>query len=136
MPSEPENARFLALKAAMLPRDTNQYGTIFGGVLLSHIDLAGGIGARHVVESNGWPVRPLVTVAMDRIEFRRPVLVGDTVSFWTSVVRIGNTSITVHIVVETDRGEGTIELTQAEATFVAVVGEGSDRYPVAIRGED
>lgn len=133
MSSETETPRYLALKAAMMPRDTNQYGTIFGGVLLSYIDLAAGIGARHVLETNGWPDRPLVTVAMDRVEFKSPVLVGDTVSFWTSVVRIGNTSITMQIVVETDRGSGTIGLTRAEATFVAVEGEGADRRPVAIR---
>lgn len=133
MPNPPPE-RHLALKAAMLPRDTNQYGTIFGGVLLSHIDLAGGIGARHVVETHGWPVRPLVTVAMDRIEFRQPVLVGDTVSFWTSVVRIGRTSITIRVDVETDRGDGPIDLTAAEATFVAVDGVGTERHPVPIRG--
>ena len=126
--------RYLALKSAMMPRDTNQYGTIFGGVLLSHIDLAAGIGARHIVESNGWPKRALVTVAMDRVEFKRPVFVGDTVSFWTSIIRIGTTSISIHVSVEADRDDGTIQLTEADVTFVAVEIHGGDRSPAPIRG--
>lgn len=126
--------RLLALKTAMLPKDTNQYGTIFGGVLLSQIDLAAGIGARHVVQSNHWPDQKMVTVAMDRIEFHEPVAVGDTVSYWTSVVRIGRTSITIRVDVETDRGDGPISVTHGEATFVAVAGEGEAQRPVPLRG--
>ncbi len=135
-PTPPEGGeRHLALKTAMLPKDTNQYGTIFGGVLLSQIDLAAGIGARHVVRSNRWPERKMVTVAMGDIEFHVPVIVGDTVSYWTSVVRLGRTSITIRVEVETDRGEGPIAVTKGEATFVAVAGEGEAQRPVAIRGE-
>ena len=65
MESEP----YLALKTAMMPRDTNKHGTIFGGVLLSYIDLAAGIGAQHLIRSKGWPGQALVTVAVDRTEF-------------------------------------------------------------------
>ncbi len=130
MESEP----YLALKTAMMPRDTNKFGTIFGGVLLSYIDLAAGIGAQHFVQSQGWPEHALVTVAMDRIEFKEAVVVGDTVSFWTSVERVGNTSITLHISVETDRNRETIQVTQASATFVAIQESGGKRSPIPLRG--
>lgn len=127
--------RYLALKAAMMPRDTNQHGTIFGGVLLSYIDQAASIGARSVIQDQGWPDQPMVTVAMDRIEFKEPVLVGDTVSFWTTVTRIGRTSITAHVQVEVERSRKTIQVTEAEVTYVTVEVINGKRCPVPIRGE-
>lgn len=130
-----ESQHYLALKVSTMPRDTNQYGTIFGGVLLSYIDQAGAIGARYVVASSGWPVQPLVTVAMKSVEFLQPVWVGDVLSFWTEVVRIGTTSITVQIVVEAERDGRPARLTEAEVTYVAVELEAEQRRPVPIRGE-
>lgn len=126
--------RYLALKAAMMPRDTNPHGTIFGGVLLSYIDQAADIGARAVIRREGWSERVLVTVAMDRIVFKEPVLVGDTVSFWTEVDRIGRTSITVHVLVEVERSSLVIQVTEAVATYVAVEARDGTRRPVPIRG--
>ena len=114
------DSRHLALKAAMLPKDTNQYGTIFGGVLLSYIDQAGAVGADHEIRCQGWPAAQLVTVALNAVEFHEPVFVGDVVSFYTNVVRIGTTSITMHVVVEADRGAGSLMLTEADVTYVAV----------------
>ena len=114
------DTRYLALKSAMLPKDTNQYGTIFGGVLLSYIDQAGGVGADHEIRGQGWPATALVTVAMNKVEFHEPVFVGDVVSFYTEVLRLGTTSITVHVSVETDRGAGVVRLTEADVTYVAV----------------
>jgi acyl-CoA thioesterase YciA len=73
------------LRVAMLPRDTNSHGTIFGGVILSHIDLAGGIAASRQAS------RKFVTRAMREVEFIAPVYVGDVVSFYTSVIRQGTT---------------------------------------------
>jgi acyl-CoA thioesterase YciA len=125
--------RYLALKAAMLPKDTNQYGTIFGGVLLSYIDQAGAVGADHEIRRQGWPITPMVTVAMNAVEFHQPVFVGDTVSFYTNIVKVGRTSITVHVTVETDRGAGVVKLTEADVTYVAVDLE-AGRKPRAIRG--
>ena len=75
----------------MLPRDTNERGTIFGGVILSHLDLAGAVEASHHTENK------LVTVAMDKIDFIAPVHVGNVVSFYTRTTRIGRTSIQVHV---------------------------------------
>jgi acyl-CoA thioesterase YciA len=126
--------RYLAVKVVMMPRDTNQYGTIFGGVLLSYMDQAGAVGAQHEIRRAGWPDRPVVSVAMNRVEFHQPVFVGDTVSFWTQLIRVGRTSITMHVTVEADRQGETVQLTEAEVTYVAVDLTAGDRRPVPIRG--
>lgn len=126
---------YLALKAVMMPRDTNPYGTIFGGVTMSYIDQAGAVGARHAIRHEGWPDQPIVTVAMNSVEFHQPVFVGDSVSFYTKVVRVGRTSITMHVIVETDRQGAAVRLTEAEVTYVAVNLNEEGRPPVPIRGE-
>jgi len=132
--TEPIAPRYLALKAVLMPRDTNHHGTIFGGVLLSHIDQAGAVGALHEIRQAGWPDRLIVTVALNRVEFHQPVYVGDLVSFWTSLVRVGRTSITVHVEVEADRDGAPVKLTEAEVVYVAVEAIGDERRPVPIRG--
>ena len=129
------NEPYLAIKAVMMPRDTNPYGTIFGGVVLSYIDQAGAVGAYHAVRRAGWPDQPIVTVAMKSVEFHRPVFVGDIVSFYTRVARVGRTSITMQVTVEADRGGTDLKLTEAEVTYVAVRLDGDGRQPVPIRGE-
>ena len=127
--------RYLAIKVVMMPRDTNPHGTIFGGVLLSYIDQAGAVGAHHEIRRAGWPDRPLVTVAMNGVEFHLPVFVGDVVSFWTRLVKAGRTSITMHVDVEADRRGEVVQLTEAEVTYVAVDLTGDERHPVPIRGD-
>jgi len=100
----------------MLPRDTNQYGTVFGGVILSYIDQAGFIEARK------YGVHRWVTVAIDRVEFRAPIHVGDVVSFLTQTLRTGRTSVTVRVMVEAERfasGE-CVPVTEAQMVMVAV----------------
>jgi acyl-CoA thioesterase YciA len=121
--------RYLAVKVVMMPRDTNPMGTIFGGVLLSYIDQAGVVGALWEVRRAGWPDPRLVTVAMNAVEFHEPVLVGDIVSFWTQVVRVGRTSIAVHVVVETEHQRQTVKLTQAEVVYVSIDETGPERRP-------
>ncbi len=116
----------------MMPRDTNPHGTIFGGVLLSHIDMAGATGVRHAIRQAGWAEKPVVTVAMNEVEFLQAVFVGDVVSFYTRPIRVGRTSITMHVTVETDRDSEVVRLTEAEVTYVAVSLE-EDRRPVPIR---
>lgn len=108
-----------AIRITMMPRDTNPQGTIFGGVILSYIDTAGAIEAhRHTGMDR------FVTVAMKEVIFHEPVYVGDLVSFYAETTRVGNTSITVHVVVEAERyGVGTrekVRVTEAEVTYVAV----------------
>jgi acyl-CoA thioesterase YciA len=132
--SDQAQRRYLAIKVVMMPRDTNPYGTIFGGVILSYIDQAGAVGARHEIEMQGFPAQPIVTVAMESVQFREPVYVGDTLSFWTNTRRIGDTSITMHVTVETERDGESRLLTQADVTYVAVALGPDGRRPVSIRG--
>ena len=130
--------RIPAIKLVLLPKDTNAYGTIFGGVILSHIDLASAVEARKTAP------RRYVTRAMHEVEFHEPVFLGDIVSFYTETVRIGRTSITVRVLVESERwgvppgsplgtGHGeVVKVTEAEVVLVAV----DDKWrPVPIRPE-
>jgi len=107
-----------AIRITMLPRDTNSQGTIFGGVILSHIDIAGAIEAhRHTGMAR------FVTVAMREVIFHAPVFVGDLVSFYSETLKVGTTSITTRVVVEAERygspGESA-RVTEAEVVYVAV----------------
>jgi acyl-CoA thioesterase YciA len=105
------------LRITMLPRDTNARGTIFGGVILSHIDLAGGIAASRQAAQN------FVTRAIRAVEFIAPVYVGDVVSFYTAVLRQGTTSVTIKVSVEAERGKDPrhrVKVTEAEVIYVAV----------------
>ncbi len=125
---------YLAIQVVMMPRDTNPHGSIFGGVLLSYIDQAGAIGAiRGVVEAGG-PIPAVVTVAINRVEFKQPVLVGDVVRFLTRVVRVGRTSITVHVAVEAMRGAQTLQVTEAELVYVGVDLSQPSRPPKPLLG--
>ncbi len=134
MPGPASDERYLAIKVVMMPRDTNPHGTIFGGVLLSYLDQAGAVGARLEIRRSGWPDQQLVTVGMKSVEFHRPVHVGDVVSFWTRPVRVGTTSITMHVDVEAERGGAPEKLTEAEVTYVAVDLQDHQRRPTPIRG--
>lgn len=108
--------RRLSLRVVTMPRDTNQYGTIFGGVILSYIDQAGFVEARH----HG--VHKWVTVAVDRVEFKQPVHLGDVVAFYTTTTRLGTTSVTVRVEVEAERytDGSTVPVTEASITLVSV----------------
>lgn len=103
-----------AIRVILLPRDTNKHGTIFGGVILSYIDLAGAAAVRQVTAQR------IVTVAIKEVVFHAPVLVGEAVSFYTEVTRVGNTSVTVHVDVEASRGNKKVAVTEADITFVCV----------------
>lgn len=105
------------VRIVMLPKDTNGLGNIFGGVILSHLDLAAGEHARRIA-----PLR-YVTKVMREVEFIAPVKVGDTVSFYTETAKIGSTSIAVKVLVTAERGIGKLEaikVTEAEVVMVAV----------------
>jgi len=113
-----ESKRDPAIRITLLPRDTNSAGTIFGGVILSYIDMAGAIEAHRTTRMNRF-----VTVAMREVIFHKPVFVGDLVSFYAETVSIGNTSITIRVIVETERVGSTTEVlrvTEAEVVYVAV----------------
>jgi acyl-CoA thioesterase YciA len=117
--------RVPAIKVLLLPKDTNALGTIFGGVILSNIDLASAVEARKAA-----PHR-YVTKAMREVEFHAPVFLGDVVSFYTEAVRIGHTSITVKVTVIAERWGGgrgeEVKVTEAEVVLVAVDENGRPR---------
>ena len=107
-----------AIRVVLLPRDTNNHGTIFGGIILSYIDLAAAAQVRRLTSQR------IVTVAIKEVVFKAPVMVGEVVSFYTAVSKIGKTSISVHVEVEVDRGKEYIPVTQADVTFVCVDQDG------------
>jgi acyl-CoA thioesterase YciA len=123
---------YLAIQVVMMPRDTNPYGTIFGGVILSYLDQAGAIGARREVARAGGPLPFLVTVAINKVEFHRPVLVGDVVRFLTRLIRIGRTSITMQVSVEAERGDQVLPVTEAEIVYVGIDPTSLERRPVPL----
>ncbi len=135
MPEVFDDPPYLAMKTVMMPSDTNPHGTIFAGVILSRMAMAGIIGARYAVCQSGWPNPLLVARGMRQVEFYRASQVGDVVSYWTAVLKIGTTSITVKIRAETERQGQSVLLAEAEATYVAVEGEEEPRRPVPIRGK-
>jgi acyl-CoA thioesterase YciA len=111
----------------MMPRDANYLGTIFGGVILSSLDLAG------AVEAHRHSDKKLVTAAMREVKFIAPVFVGDLVSFYAETVKTGRTSLTVRVTVEAKRAKApheTVRVTQAEIIYVAVDEAGR---PVPVR---
>jgi acyl-CoA thioesterase YciA len=122
-----EQVRDAAIRLTMMPRDTNAHGTVFGGVILSYIDVAGGVEAvRHTKHER------FVTVAMKEVIFHEPVFIGDLVSFYAETLRVGNTSITVHVDVEAERfgNKGQkVKVTEAEVTFVAI-NEQREKVPI------
>jgi len=110
-------ARQPAIRVLMMPKDTNAMGTIFGGIILSYIDQAGAVPAHHVVAGR------IVTVALREVVFHEPVFVGDLVSFYADVTRVGTTSVTVHVTVEAERPGPTsrrVKVTEADVVYVHV----------------
>lgn len=107
-----------AIRITLLPRDTNSQGTVFGGIILSYIDMAGAIAAHRYTK-----MERFVTVAMREVVFHKPVLVGDLVSFYAETLSVGNTSITVRVIVEAERvgpASERVLVTDAEVVYVAV----------------
>lgn len=119
----------IALRVVTLPRDTNAYGTIFGGVILSYIDQAG------FVEARRHGVHRWVTAAMDHVDFVSPVHLGDVVTFYSRTMQEGRTSVTVQVRVEVERGaSGEVDLvTTAQLVMVAIDCDGK---PMPYRDRD
>jgi acyl-CoA thioesterase YciA len=118
-----------ALRLVPMPADANPTGDIFGGWIMSQVDIAGSIPALRVARGR------IATVAVNSFVFRQPVLIGDLVSFYARVVKVGRTSITVDVEVFAQRGipeEVTVKVTEATLTYVAV---DSDRKPRPIAPE-
>ena len=114
--TETEPVGDLCIRTLAMPADTNQNGDIFGGWLLSQMDLAGGVFASKITKSR------TVTVAIEAMNFRKPVFVGDLVSVHATLVRIGKTSITVHLEAWVLRRKEThpILVTDGNFTYVSI----------------
>jgi acyl-CoA thioesterase YciA len=110
----------LCTRTLAMPADTNQNGDIFGGWLLAQMDISGGVFAAKVTKSRN------VTVAIDAINFRKPVYVGDLVSVYGKLVRIGRTSISVHLEAWVTRRKETqaILVTDGNFTYVSIDDQG------------
>jgi acyl-CoA thioesterase YciA len=107
----------LAIRVMAMPADTNPAGDIFGGWLMSQVDIAGSIIAHRHTRSR------IVTVAVDSFQFKQPVFVGDVISCYATITRVGRTSITVHVKAFADRHghpHEHIQVTEADLTYVAV----------------
>lgn len=114
----------LALRTLAMPADTNPSGDIFGGWVMSQMDIAGGITAWNVADGR------VATVAVDGFTFHRPINVGDVVCCYSDVLRTGNTSVTVLIeawVLRGRRPENRIKVTEGTFTFVAIDADGNKR---------
>src|SRR3989454_12756291 len=123
MDRQPEN-KLPPLRYRTMPADANQNGDIFGGWIMSHVDIAGGVLAGRTARGR------VATVAVKEFIFKQPVQVGDVLSFYAELVRIGNTSITVSVEVYAERRPSdpkVVKVTQATLTYVAIDRDGRPR---------
>jgi acyl-CoA thioesterase YciA len=113
------------LRIVPMPADTNAHGTIFGGWVMAQVDIAGSIPAYERAQG------PVVTVAVNSFVFKEAVFVGDLVSFYARVLRVGRTSITVDVEVFAQRGRlgraQAVKVTEAQLTYVAIDAERKPR---------
>lgn len=118
-----------ALRVVPMPADANQHGDIFGGWVMSQVDVAGAVPAARRARGR------VATVAVNSFVFKQPVLVGDLVSFYATITHVGRTSVTVDVQVYAERNPGKmicVKVTEASLTYVAV---GPDRRPVPLPPE-
>jgi len=121
----PENKEPV-LRVVPMPHDANQHGDIFGGWIMAQVDVAGGVLAARRARGR------VATIAVNAFQFKQPVFIGDLLSFYADIVRVGNTSITVQVEVYAQRNPSdieTVKVTEATLTYVAT---GPDRKPRAV----
>ena len=114
----------LVLKVIPMPADTNGNGDIFGGWVMAQVDLAGSVLPARAIQGR------MATVAVNEFIFKQPVRVGDILSFYASITRVGNTSVTVEVEVYAERfaTQGQyVKVTEARLTYVAIDGQGRPR---------
>ncbi|MBI4755940.1 MAG: acyl-CoA thioesterase [Betaproteobacteria bacterium] len=112
------------LRVVPMPADTNPAGDIFGGWVMAQVDIAGGVAAMRRARGR------VATVAVNSFQFKQPVTVGDVLSFFARVLRVGRTSITVDVEVFAERNPArpyVVRVTEAQLTYVALNGDGSKR---------
>ena len=113
-----------ALRVVPMPADSNQNGDIFGGWIMAQVDIAGGTIAGRLARGR------VATVAVKEFVFKQPVQIGDVLSFYAEVVRIGNTSVTINVEVFAERRPSdptVVKVTEATLTYVAIDASGRPR---------
>ena len=134
-PSPPETAplaplslpgdRELVLRVMPLPADVNANGDIFGGWIMAQVDLAGAVLPARIAKGR------IATVAVNQFVFKQPVSLGDLLSFYAKIERVGRTSITVHVEVYAERNPAdlhVVKVTEASLTYVAIDKDGKPRH--------
>ena len=114
----------VALRVVPMPADANPHGDIFGGWIMSQVDVAGGTVAGRLARGR------VATVAVNSFVFKQPVQIGDVLSFYADVVRVGTTSITVNVEVYAERRPAdpkVVKVTEATLTYVAIDPQGAPR---------
>lgn len=122
--TSPAMPRELVLRVMPMPADANANGDIFGGWIMAQVDLAGSVLPSRVSRGR------VTTVAVNEFVFKQPVSVGDLLSFYAQVTRVGRTSITVHVEVIAERNPAdpqVVKVTEANLTYVAIDREGKPR---------
>ncbi len=118
------DGRELVMRVMPMPADANANGDIFGGWILAQLDLAGAVLPARIARGR------IATVAVNEVLFKQPVSVGDLLSFYAKVVRVGNTSVTVHVEVYAERNPAdpqVVRVTEAQVTYVAIDRQGRPR---------
>ncbi|WP_026330226.1 MULTISPECIES: acyl-CoA thioesterase [Caldimonas] len=114
----------LVLRVMPMPADANANGDIFGGWIMAQVDLAGSVQSARVARGR------IATVAVNQFIFKQPVSVGDVLSFYSRIERIGRTSVTVHVEVYAERNPAhpyVVKVTEANLTYVAIDEQGRPR---------
>ncbi len=122
-PSLPDDAE-LVMRVMPLPADSNANGDIFGGWIMAQVDLAGAVLPSRIAKGR------IATVAVNEFIFKQPVSVGDLLSFYARVTRVGRTSISVHVEVHAERNPAELQqvkVTEANLTYVAIDSTGQPR---------
>ena len=122
-PSVPDDS-VLVLRVMPLPADVNSNGDVFGGWIMAQVDMAGAVLPVRVARGR------LATVAVNEFVFKQPVSIGDLLSFYARVLRVGRSSVTVHVEVFAERNPAdpqVVKVTEANLTYVAIDGEGKPR---------
>ena len=119
--------RIPMLRVVPMPADANVHGDIFGGWIMAQVDVAGGVLASQRARGR------VATVAVNSFLFKQPVFIGDLLSFYAEIVRVGNTSITVNVEVYAQRNPADIEIVKVTEATLTYVATGPDRRPRTIR---
>jgi acyl-CoA thioesterase YciA len=128
----PEADQELVMRVMPMPADVNANGDIFGGWIMAQVDIAGGVLAARLAKGR------IATVAVNQFIFKQPVSIGDLLSFYAHVLRIGNTSVTVRVEVFAERNPADVQVvkvTEANLTYVAIDDQGRPRSLAANEGK-